>query len=152
MGRRVHCTGFAQSGDPLEGVRSLCGFVRSVALYGALVWQHRLTGVRRFSPLNMALQRRMATRIARGYRTVFFDPATVLARFPLLDILTVWTRVRVPPPVEGSCAAAHALVGAPDGIRGVAREAGTAVDHTPVGTLARMNGSSLRSCPATKSG
>ncbi|XP_026324446.1 uncharacterized protein LOC113233538 [Hyposmocoma kahamanoa] len=87
-------------GGPSEGVRRLYGgVVRSVALYGAPVWSHRLTGVRRCRAMLNGVQRRMAIRIARGYRTVSFDAATVLARFPPLDILAemdarIYTRLR----------------------------------------------------------
>ncbi|XP_026325370.1 uncharacterized protein LOC113234286, partial [Hyposmocoma kahamanoa] len=88
-------------GGPSEGVRRLYGgVVRSVALSGgAPVWSHRLTGVRRCRAMLNGVQRRMAIRIARGYRTVSFDAATVLARFPPLDILAemnarIYTRLR----------------------------------------------------------
>ncbi|KAJ8731739.1 hypothetical protein PYW08_014469 [Mythimna loreyi] len=58
-----------------------------MVLYGAPVWSNRLSGVRRCRAKINSLQRRMAIRIARGYRTVSFEAATLLARFPPLDIL-----------------------------------------------------------------
>lgn len=73
---------------PQEGVRRLyAGVVRSIALYGAPVWSDRLSGVRcRVAKFN-TMQRRIAIRVARGYRTISYEAATVLARFPPLDIL-----------------------------------------------------------------
>jgi hypothetical protein len=74
-------------GGPVEGVRRLYGgVVRSVALYGAPVWSHRLA-IRRHRTMICGVQRKVATRIARGYRTISLDAATLLARFPPLDIL-----------------------------------------------------------------
>lgn len=58
-----------------------------MALYGAPVWSDRLAGVRRYRLLYNSLQRSIAIRIARGYRTISYEAATILARFPPLDIL-----------------------------------------------------------------
>lgn len=75
-------------GGPNEGVRRLyAGVVRSIALYGAPVWSHRLSGVRRSRVKLHAVHRRMSIRIARGYRTISFEAASLLARFPPFDIL-----------------------------------------------------------------
>ncbi|KAG7294989.1 hypothetical protein JYU34_022609 [Plutella xylostella] len=75
-------------GGPREGVRRLyTGVVRSMALYGAPVWSKRLTGVRRNRALLNSVQRKMAIRVVRGYRTISYDAATLLGRFPPLDIL-----------------------------------------------------------------
>lgn len=75
-------------GGPNEGVRRLyAGVVRSIALYGAPVWSDKLSSVRRRSAKLNAAQRRIAIRVARGYRTISFDAATVLARQPPFDIL-----------------------------------------------------------------
>lgn len=87
-------------GGPREGVRRLYGgVVRSMALYGAPVWSQRLSGVGRYRLLFNSLQRSMAIRIVRGYRTISFEAATILARFPPLDILArmdarVYVRLR----------------------------------------------------------
>lgn len=88
-------------GGPREEVRRLyAGVVRSMVLYGAPVWSNRLSGVRRCRTKINSLQRKMAIRIARGYRTISFEAATLLARFPPLDILAdmdarVYNRIRV---------------------------------------------------------
>ncbi|XP_046976333.1 uncharacterized protein LOC124542425 [Vanessa cardui] len=75
-------------GGPREEIRRLyAGVVRSMALYGAPVWSHRLTGTRRFKTKILSLQRRVAIRLVRGYRTISFEAATLLACFPPLDIL-----------------------------------------------------------------
>lgn len=75
-------------GGPRDEVRRLyAGVVRSMALYGAPVWSARLSGVRRFRVMYNSMQRIIAIRIARGYRTISFEAATLLARFPPLDIL-----------------------------------------------------------------
>ncbi|XP_046976655.1 uncharacterized protein LOC124542814 [Vanessa cardui] len=75
-------------GRPREVIRRLyAGVVRSMALYGAPVWSHRLTGTRRCKTKILSLQRRVAIRMVRGYRTISFEAATLLACFPPLDIL-----------------------------------------------------------------
>lgn len=58
-----------------------------MALYGAPVWSERAC-VRRYRAMFNSLQRTIAIRIARGYRTISFEAATLLARFPPLDILS----------------------------------------------------------------
>lgn len=73
-------------GGPREGVRRLyAGVVRSMALYGAPVWAPSLIGAQR-RKLN-SLQRRVAIRIVRGYRTISHEAAMLLARCLPLDIL-----------------------------------------------------------------
>nr|XP_034838764.1 uncharacterized protein LOC117994898 [Maniola hyperantus] len=75
-------------GGPREGVRRLYArVVRSIALYGAPVWSQRLSGVQRLRRKLNSVQRKIAIRVARGYRTISFEAATILARFPPLDIL-----------------------------------------------------------------
>nr|XP_026487868.1 uncharacterized protein LOC113394685 [Vanessa tameamea] len=75
-------------GGPREEVRRLyAGVVRSMALYGAPVWSHRLSCARRCKTKILSLQRRVAIRMVRGYRTISFEAATLLASFPPLDIL-----------------------------------------------------------------
>nr|XP_034826642.1 uncharacterized protein LOC117984101 [Maniola hyperantus] len=75
-------------GGPREGVRRLYArVVRSIALYGAPVWSQRLSGVQRLRKKLNSVQRKIAIRVARGYRTISFEAATILARFPPLDIL-----------------------------------------------------------------
>ncbi|XP_064072393.1 uncharacterized protein LOC135193519 [Vanessa tameamea] len=58
-----------------------------MALYGAPVWSHRLTCAHRCKTKILSLQRRVAIRMVRGYRTISFEAATLLACFPPLDIL-----------------------------------------------------------------
>ncbi|CAH2257785.1 jg8953 [Pararge aegeria aegeria] len=73
---------------PQEGVRRVYAeVVRSMALYGAPVWSERLSSVKRLRAKLNSVQRKMAIRVVRGYRTISFEAATVLARFPPLDIL-----------------------------------------------------------------
>lgn len=75
-------------GGPGEGVRRLyAGVVWSVALYGSPVWSDSLCNDRRSRALLNSLQRRVAIRIARGYRTISHEAAMLLARCPPLDIL-----------------------------------------------------------------
>ncbi|CAH2269457.1 jg6499 [Pararge aegeria aegeria] len=75
-------------GGPQEGVRRLYAeVVRSIALYGSPVWSKRLSSVQRLRTKLNSVQRKMAIRVARGYRTISFEAATVLARCPPFDIL-----------------------------------------------------------------
>ena len=65
------------------GVRRLYeGVVRSRVLYGAPVWAEDLSASRRSLILVRRLHRTTAIRIARGYRTVSYAAATVLAASP----------------------------------------------------------------------
>ncbi|CAB3221284.1 unnamed protein product [Arctia plantaginis] len=63
------------------------GVVRSMVLYGAPVWSNDLAGASSCKALLRSLQRLMAIRVVRGYRTILFEAATVLARHPPFDIL-----------------------------------------------------------------
>jgi hypothetical protein len=89
-------------GGPHEEVRRLYGsVVRSMALYGAPVWASCLASSSRCRAILNSLQRIMAIRVARGYRTISFEAATVLARSPPFDILAemdarVYDQTRVP--------------------------------------------------------
>lgn len=75
-------------GGPREEVRRLyAGVVRSIALYGAPVWSDKLSTCRRRARKLNSAQRTIAIRVARGYRTISHEAATVLGRFPPLDIL-----------------------------------------------------------------
>jgi hypothetical protein len=65
------------------GVRRLYeGVVRSRVLYGAPVWARELSASRRSLTLVRGLHRMTAIRIIRGYRTVSYTSATVLAASP----------------------------------------------------------------------
>ena len=69
------------------GVRRLYeGVVRSRVLYGAPVWAEDLSANRRSLILVRRLQRTTAIRIARGYRTVSYAAATVLAASPPFEL------------------------------------------------------------------
>lgn len=75
-------------GGPAGRVRHLyVAMVRSVALYGAPVWADDLAASRRSMTMLRRVQRRMALRVVRGYRTVSHEAATVLAGMPPLDLL-----------------------------------------------------------------
>lgn len=76
---------------PDERVRRLYVTVlNSVLLYGAPVWVNELRRVscRTRSPFRR-VQRQMALRTIRAYRTVSYDAATALARIPPLDLLAI---------------------------------------------------------------
>ena len=65
------------------GVRRLYeGLIRSRVLYGAPVWAEDLAASRRNLTLVRRLHRTIAIRAARGYRTVSYATATVLAAPP----------------------------------------------------------------------
>jgi hypothetical protein len=65
------------------GVRRLYeGVVRSRVLYGAPVWARELSASRRSLALIKGLHKMTAIRIIRGYRTVSYTSATVLAAPP----------------------------------------------------------------------
>lgn len=74
-------------GGPNEVVRQLyAGVVRSMALYGSPVWSSSLCRDRKSKAMLNSFQRRVAIRIARGYRTISHEAAMLLARCPPLDI------------------------------------------------------------------
>ncbi|CAF4927135.1 unnamed protein product [Pieris macdunnoughi] len=69
-------------GGPCQSVRRLyCGIIRSMALYGAPIWDDAL--IRRTNRMLIRRpQRVIAVRAARCYRTVSFEAACVLAGTP----------------------------------------------------------------------
>lgn len=72
-------------GGPNTSCRRLyVGIVRSMALYGAPVWADNLTA-RNIAILRRP-QRAMAVRVIRGYRTVSFEAASLLAGSPPWDL------------------------------------------------------------------
>jgi len=74
-------------GGPGGRVRQIyAAVVSSVALYGAPVWADDVAATRRLRDLLRRLQRRMAIRAARGYRTISHAAATVLTGMPPLDL------------------------------------------------------------------
>jgi len=74
-------------GGPGGRVRRVyAAVVNSVALYGALVWADDVLATRRLRDLLRRLQRRVAIRVVRGYRTISHAAATVLAGMPPLDL------------------------------------------------------------------
>jgi hypothetical protein len=74
-------------GGGSTGVRRLYeGVVRSRVLYGAPVWAEDLNRSNRSKTLLRSLHRRTAIRIIRGYRTVSYTSATVLAASPPFEL------------------------------------------------------------------
>ncbi|KAJ0180637.1 hypothetical protein K1T71_004041 [Dendrolimus kikuchii] len=72
-------------GGPNATCRKLFeGIVRSMALYGAPVWSDRLTA--KNAALLRQAQRILAVRAIRGYRTVSFEVASLLAGSPPWDL------------------------------------------------------------------
>jgi hypothetical protein len=69
------------------GVRRLYeGVIRSRVLYGAPIWAEDLSASRRSLALVRGLHRMTAIRIIRGYRTVSYASATVLATSPPFEL------------------------------------------------------------------
>jgi hypothetical protein len=67
-------------GGPGGGARRLyLGVVQSIAMYGAPVWYPELVARRRNLTLLKGVQRSLAIRAARGYRTISWEAATVVA-------------------------------------------------------------------------
>lgn len=62
------------------------GVVRSIVLYGAPTWSKDSACSSRCKAQLRSLQRLMAMRIVRGYCTIWYEAATVLARSPPFDI------------------------------------------------------------------
>ena len=76
-------------GGPNARVRALyANTVLSVLLYGAPVWTNVLAVNRTSRPLARRVQRRMAARAVRAYRTVSFAVVTALAGMPPVDLLS----------------------------------------------------------------
>ena len=70
-------------GGPSERVRRLyMGVVRSIAMYGAPVWCESLVASDNLVKLLHREQRKMAIRVSRGYRTLSWEAAVVLASSP----------------------------------------------------------------------
>jgi len=67
--------------------RIYMGTVNSVALYGSPVWAADLAVIRHAKDRFRRVQRCMAARVVRAYRTVSHAPATVLAGWPPLELL-----------------------------------------------------------------
>lgn len=61
--------------------------INSVALYGALVWAADLAARRQTKGMLRRVQRKLAVRVVRAYRTVSHAAATVLAGWPPLEFL-----------------------------------------------------------------
>lgn len=61
--------------------------VHSVALYGAPIWAEDATASKSIKTLLKRVQRRMAIRAIRGYRTVSHAGATLLAGFPPIELV-----------------------------------------------------------------
>ncbi|XP_023289848.1 uncharacterized protein LOC111674313 [Orussus abietinus] len=67
-------------GGPDERVRRLyTGIVQSMLLYGSPVWAGDLMASRRSKEVLRRLQRRLAIRVVRGYRTISHEAASALA-------------------------------------------------------------------------
>lgn len=75
---------------PTEQRRMLyTNVLNSIVLYAAPVWAQKITRRRGSRDLFRKLQRLIALRVIRAYRTVSYDAATLLARTPPLDIVAV---------------------------------------------------------------
>lgn len=73
---------------PDERVRRLyVEVVHSIMLYGAPVWAPEMCRIRLMSDPIKRVQRQMALRVVRAYRTVLYAAATALARIPPIDLL-----------------------------------------------------------------
>jgi len=67
-------------GGPGDRARRLyMGVVQSIVLYGAPVWHDRIAGNRRCIRIIEGVQRRLAIRVARGYRTISYVAACTAA-------------------------------------------------------------------------
>ncbi|XP_029173701.1 uncharacterized protein LOC114942493 [Nylanderia fulva] len=76
-------------GRPEESVRRLyAGTVHSMLLYGAPVWAEKLCATRKLKDSVHRVQRRVACRICRDYRTISGVAAGVLAGIPPAELLT----------------------------------------------------------------
>lgn len=75
-------------GGPGESVRRLyAGTVHSMILYGAPVWEDRLVTTRRLKDALHQLQRRVANRVCRGFRTVSWTAVGIIAGIPPAELL-----------------------------------------------------------------
>lgn len=74
-------------GGPREAVRRLYATaVSSVALYGAPAWSEEAGRSQRILRILRAALRRIAIRVVRGYRTISFASATLMAGLPPLEL------------------------------------------------------------------
>lgn len=77
-------------GGPGGRVRRLyAATVNAVALYGAPVWADRAMAIRQIRDVLRRVQRRVAIRLVRGYRTVSHAATTVLGGQPPLEFLAL---------------------------------------------------------------
>ena len=75
-------------GGPGAAVRRVYAAVtHSVLLYGAPVWAEEMDGSAQLRRITHGCQRRIASRIARAYRTVSFSAVTVLVGIPPIERL-----------------------------------------------------------------
>ncbi|XP_011858083.1 PREDICTED: uncharacterized protein LOC105555668 [Vollenhovia emeryi] len=75
-------------GGPSGRTRRLYAHVaHSTALYGAPIWADKIGADRRSLAVLRRVQRRMAIRVTRGYRTVSHAAATLLAGMPPIDLI-----------------------------------------------------------------
>ncbi|XP_029159161.1 uncharacterized protein LOC114931346 [Nylanderia fulva] len=75
-------------GGPDDRVRRLyAGVVNSVGLYGAPVWADEAVATRHIKDVLKRVQRRVAIRVVRGYRTVAHAAASVLVGLPPMDLV-----------------------------------------------------------------
>ncbi|KMQ88949.1 reverse transcriptase [Lasius niger] len=74
-------------GEPDRRVRHLyAGTVHAMALYGAPVWVNRMEATRKIRDLMNQVQRKVANRIFRGYRTVSWAAVGILAGIPPMEM------------------------------------------------------------------
>ncbi|KMQ85535.1 reverse transcriptase, partial [Lasius niger] len=74
-------------GGPDDRVRKLyANVVNSVTLYGSPVWADEAMATRRIKDVLRQIQRRVAIRVVRGYRTVSHAAASALAGLPPMEL------------------------------------------------------------------
>ncbi|XP_025161711.1 uncharacterized protein LOC112590145 [Harpegnathos saltator] len=79
-----------RTGGPDGKARRLhAGVLNSVALYGAPIWAEALAVSRPIQATLRRVQRALAVRVARCYRTVSHVAATVLASMPPLELMAL---------------------------------------------------------------
>ncbi|KMQ88455.1 reverse transcriptase [Lasius niger] len=75
-------------GGPSKVVRRLyAGTVHAMLMYGAPVWAEKVVATRKLKDALRQLQRRVANRICRGYRTVSWTAMGVLSGVPPVELL-----------------------------------------------------------------
>ncbi|XP_029672912.1 uncharacterized protein LOC115241339 [Formica exsecta] len=81
-------------GGPDGKVRRLYATtVRAVALYGSPVWADALMASRRSMMLLRRIFRRVAIRVIRGYQTVSYTAASILAGLPPIELYYIFCSV-----------------------------------------------------------